>query len=272
MSVGSIRVGAGVLLTMLVGSIIASIATPDPNHQDLAATLVGPGSPGHLLGTDQVGRDMLAWIAAGVRTSLVVSTAVVSLSMCVGVSVGLAAGYLGGWRDGLLMAFVDLQLAVPPLLIFIAAAAVITPSHLVVVILLSAVGWVPYARIVRAHVLAERERPYVAASRLAGAGTTRVLRRLLLPAVAPIVTVYASLQAAQVLMWEAGLSFLGFGIQPPTPSLGYMISEGKSFLASAWWITTFAGLTVVLLAVGFNTLGDGLREYFHLDRQDPAAR
>lgn len=265
---------AGVLLMggMLALSVLGSVALPDPNKKDLLAALAPPGTSGHLLGADPVGRDLLAWVAAGIRTSLLVSVGVVALSATVGTLVGMLSGYRGGLADAIIMRIVDMQLAVPPVLFFIAAAAVIRPSVTAVVLLLSAVAWVPYARIVRAHVLSERERAFVAAARLAGSRPLRIMTFHLLPSVATIVAVFASLQAGYVLLWEAALSFLGLGVQPPTESLGFMISQGKDVLATAWWITVVPGIAVVLLALAFNTIGDGLRELFHLDEDEVLGR
>lgn len=264
-----LRGGLLLLVGLLVVSVIVTIASPDHNHQDLSVALGGPGTAGHPLGTDQLGRDLLAWIAAGVRTSLLVSVSVVAISATIGVAVGMAAGYLGGWVDALLMRLVDLQLAVPPVVLFIAASAVLTPSLPVVILLLAAVAWVPYTRIVRAQVQAERERGFVAAARLAGTSRGRILRVHILPAVLPVAVVFASMQAGNVLLWEAALSFLGLGVQPPHASLGFMIAQGKSVLGTAWWVTVAPGLAVVLLALAFNSIGDGLREYFHIEPEEP---
>jgi peptide/nickel transport system permease protein len=257
---------------MFVASLIASASLPDPESQSLAGSLEGPGSPGHLLGSDQLGRDVLAWTAAGIRTSLFASCGVVLISAVVGTAIGLLSGYLGGWRDTVLMRIVDLQLAVPPLLIFIAVASSIRPTIFTIILLLSVVGWVPYARIVRSRTLAERERPFIAAARLSGTGVMRIVTRALVPAVMPLVVVYASLQAGYVLLWEAALSFLGFGVQPPRESLGYMIAQGKDLLATSWWITAIPGLGVVFLALAFNLIGDGLRDMFHLKDSDEVIR
>jgi peptide/nickel transport system permease protein len=261
----SLRLGAALLVALILFGFVGAFALPDPNDQNLNEAYAPPGSFEHLLGADALGRDILAWVSHGVLTGLAVSASVVLLSAFVGVVIGLAAGYMGGLADGLLMRLVDLQLAIPPLLLFIAASAVVGNEFWTLVLLLSVVGWVPYARIVRSEVLAERERSYVAAARLAGAPLPRVLFVHLLPATATLIFVLASLQAGLVLLWESGLSFLGLGLQPPTASLGFMISQGRSDLVEAWWIVTFPGLAIVLLVLAFNLLGDGLRDAFHLD-------
>ena len=261
----SLRLGVALLAALILFGVVGTFALPDPNDQNLNDAYAPPGSAEHPLGADALGRDILAWVSHGILTGLAVSASVVVLSALVGVVIGLAAGYTGGLADGLLMRLVDLQLAIPPLLLFIAASAVVGNEFWTLVLLLSAVGWVPYARIVRSEVLAERERSYVAAARLAGAPLPRVLFVHLLPATATLIFVLASLQAGIVLLWESGLSFLGLGLQPPTASLGFMISQGRSELVEAWWIVTFPGIAIVLLVLAFNLLGDGLRDAFHLD-------
>lgn len=261
----SLRAGVVLLALLLVVSIVAALALEDPNRQDLLAAYAEPGQDGHPFGTDSLGRDVFAWCAGGVRTALVVSLGVVALSAAVGVTVGLIAGYAGGPLDALLMRLVDLQLAIPPLLLFIAVAVFIPGGMVSVILLLSAIGWLPYARIVRTKTLSTRDTAYVAAARLAGVRGPVLLARHLLPASASLVFVLASMQAGIVLLWESGLSFLGLGLEPPTTSLGFLVSQGRGDLADAWWIVTFPGLTIVLLVLAFNLIGDGLRDYFNLD-------
>jgi peptide/nickel transport system permease protein len=263
--VGSLRIGV-VLLTLLIGfGVVGSLVLVDPLHQNLDDAYARPGSDGHPLGADQLGRDILAWVAHGILTGMMVSLGVVALSAFVGVTVGLIAGYRGGAVDSILMRTVDLQLAIPPLLLFIAASALISGSMISLIVLLSVVGWVPYARLVRSEVLVDRERGYVSAARLAGASSSRVLFVHLLPGSATQIIVFASLQAGFVLLWESALSFLGLGLQPPYVSLGFEIAAGRSYLSEAWWISTFPGIAIVLLVLGFNMLGDGLRDVFNLD-------
>jgi len=261
----SLRAGgwsAGILVGL---SLLGRLVLPDPNSQDLSAGFQPPLSPGHPLGTDMLGRDLLAWCARGVTTSLSIAAAVVLISALSGVLVGAVAGYAGGWTDSVLMRIVDLQLAVPPLLIFLAASAVIEPSVTSMIVLLASVGWVPYARLVRARVLVERERGYIAAARLAGARTVSILFGHLVPASATPITVFASLHVGFVILSEAALSFIGIGLQPPTVSLGFMIAQGRDQLAGAWWIVTMPGVVIVMLIVAANLIGDGLRDRFRLD-------
>jgi peptide/nickel transport system permease protein len=262
---GSLRLGAGLLGALVVLAIVGHFVLVDPQLQNLADSYLLPGSPGHPLGTDALGRDMLSWCLAGVFTSLRVSLGVVVLSAVVGGTVGLVAGYAGGTTDAVLMRLSDLQLSVPPLPLFIAASAVISNTMLSLIVLLSIVGWVPYARLVRARTLVERGRGYVAAARLAGTPAWRILLVHLLPTIFTEVAVLASLQAGIVLLWEAGLSFLGLGLQPPYTSLGFMISQGRTVLADAWWIVAMPGIVIVLLVLAFNLIGDGLRDAFKVD-------
>lgn len=261
----SLRAG-GILVGCLVAvSVGARILLPDPNEQALAEANSGPLELGHLLGTDPLGRDVFAWCARAITTSLSIALAVVLISALVGVLIGASAGYVGGWVDSLLMRLVDLQLAVPALLIFLAASMVIERSVLAMIILLASVGWVPYARLVRTTVLVERERAYIAAARLAGARRTGILFGHLIPASATPIVVFGSLHVGFVMLSEAALSFLGLGLDPPTVSLGFMIAQGRDQLGSAWWIATVPGIVIVLLILATNLIGDGLRDRFHLD-------
>jgi len=256
------------IVLLLVFGLLCTVGTlvlPDPRRQDLTNAFAPPLHAGHLFGTDALGRDVLAWVVNGMRPALLVSVSVVLLSMIVGTTIGLAAGYATGVLDAVLMRVVDLQLAIPPLLLFIAASVLASSNIKNLIILLSVVGWVPYARIVRSRVLSERERSYVAAARLAGANHLEILFVHLLPSTATLILVLASLQAGLVLLWESGLSFLGLGLQPPTTSLGFIIALGRPYLTDAWWIVTIPGIVIVLLVLGFNLLGDGLRDQFDVN-------
>jgi peptide/nickel transport system permease protein len=256
-----LRWGAGLLLAILLASAVGVAVLGDPNEQQLADAFAPAGSNGHLAGADPLGRDVLAWCARGVWTSLTVSVAVATLGALIGTAVGVVAGYAGGFVDSLLMRLVDLSLALPPLLLFIAASVVIAPRPETRVVLLTFVAWIPYARRVR-------ERPYIAAARLAGTPAWRICLRHLVPAASTAIVVLFTLQLGYVLLWESGLSFLGLGLQPPNVSLGYMIAQGRDYLASAWWITTVPGLVIVALMLSFNLIGDGLRDAFQLDVEE----
>jgi peptide/nickel transport system permease protein len=265
----SLRTGTGILVGLLLLAVVGAHFLPDPNEQNLAATYAHPGTAGHPLGADPLGRDVLAWICASIITLLELSAVVVLISASVGVSVGLLAGYLGGPLDALLMRFVDINLAIPGMLLFIAASAVVRPSMLSLILLLSVVFWVPYARLVRTKVQLERSRPSIAAARLAGVSRRRIYVAHLLPAVAGTVLVWASLNFGFVMLAEASLAFLGLGLQPPSTSLGYMISEGTQTIAQNWWIVAFPGVVLVLLLLAMNLIGEGLQDLFsiRLDRR-----
>jgi len=262
---GSLVAGGGILAVMVVFSIVGSIVDGSPSKQDFASILARPGTAGHLLGTDPLGRDVLAWVSMGIRTSLEVALGVVCLSAFVGCTIGVVAGFTRGWLDVVLMRLADIQLSIPPLPLFIAASAVVVNSMTSLIILVSIVGWVPYARLTRDRVLSQRERGYVMAARLAGRRRPAIIILHILPGIRTEAIVLASLQAGVALLWEAGLSFLGLGLQPPYVSLGFLMSEGKEVLAQAWWVATFPGVALALLVVGFNLTGDGMRDFFGSD-------
>jgi peptide/nickel transport system permease protein len=261
----TLRLGLLVLLGMLAIAAWGTVALPSAGQQDLAQSFLPPLSPGHLLGTDQLGQDVLAWTSAGIWVGLEVSLAVVSISAVIGISVGLCAGYFGGIVDAVIMRVVDVCLAIPPLLVFVAAAALLRPSMLTLILLISAVAWLPYVRLVRSVVLVERERGYLLAARLSGATRRRLLFGHLLPAVSTPALVLSSLQAGYVLLWEAGLSFLGLGIRPPQHSLGYLIADGRETLSTAWWVVVFPGAALALLVLAAHLIGDGLRDLVQQD-------
>ena len=262
---GSLSVGLGLLASLVVFSFVATIVGGSPAHQDLNAALVGPGAGGHLLGTDPLGRDVMAWIGGGIRTSLEVALGVVTLSVLTGCTVGVASGLLGGWVDIVLMRLADIQLSIPPLPVFIAVSVVISNNMTSLIILIAVFGWVPYARLCRARVLTERERGYVSAARLAGRTRTAIAFVHVLPGLTTEISVLASLQAGICLLWEAALSFLGLGLQPPYVSLGFLMAEGREVLYQAWWVAVFPGAALALLVIGFNLTGDGIRDLFKQD-------
>ena len=261
----SLRVGGWILGGLVTISVAGRLFLVDANAQDLSHSNNAPFANGHLLGTDTLGRDLLSWCAAGITTSVSIGVIVAVLSAVVGVLVGSLAGYTGGWVDSLLMRLVDLQLAVPPLLIFLAASMMIDRNVFSMIILLASVSWVPYARLVRTRVLVERERAYIAAARLAGARRLGILFGHLVPASATPIVVFGSLHVGYVMLAEGALSFIGLGLEPPTASLGYMVAQGRDQLTSAWWIATVPGIVIVLLIVSTNLIGDGLRDRFRLD-------
>ena len=262
---GSLGVGLALLGTLLVFSFVASLVGGSPAHQDLNSALVGPGVAGHLLGTDALGRDVFGWVGGGIRTSLEVALGVVTLSLAMGCTIGVVGGLLGGWVDVVLMRLADIQLSIPPLPVFIAVSVVISNNMSSLIVLIAVFGWVPYARLCRARVLTERQRGYVSAARLAGRSRTAIAFVHVLPGITTEISVLASLQAGVCLLWEASLSFLGLGLQPPYVSLGYLMAEGRQVLYQAWWVAVFPGATLALLVIGFNLTGDGIRDLLKHD-------
>lgn len=259
-----IKVGAAIVLLTVIGAIIAPWAVPyDPAGQELALRLERP-SLEHPFGLDELGRDIFSRVLAGARISLFVGLTVVGISSVVGVLLGSIAGYFGGRVDDVISRVIDVLMAFPGILLAIALVAVLGPSLTNVVLALSIIGWVGYARLVRGQALRAREFDFVQAARALGAGSGRIILRHVLPTALPAVIVQATLGMAGAIIAEAALSFLGLGVQPPTPSWGTMLDAGRSHLFDAPHLTIFPGLAIALLVLGFNFLGDGLR-----DRVDP---
>jgi peptide/nickel transport system permease protein len=242
------------------------VAPFDPSEQELALRLEPPTGL-HWFGLDELGRDIFARILSGARISLMVGLIVVGVSATAGIVLGSIAGYFGGRVDEAISRVIDILLAFPGLLLAIALVAVLGPSLTNVILALALIGWVGYARLVRGQVLRAREFEFVQAARALGASTPRVLARHIVPSVLPAVTVQATLGMAGAILAEASLSFLGLGVQPPTPSWGTMLSYGKAHLLEAPHLTVFPGIAIAVLVLGFNFLGDGLR-----DALDPATK
>ena len=259
-----IRIGLTLVILTVTAALLAPWVAPyDPAAQSLALRLEGP-TAGHLLGLDELGRDVWSRLLAGARISLAVGLVVVGVSASVGLVVGAVAGYVGGVVDEVISRVIDILLAFPGILLAIALVAVLGPSLVNVVLALSAIGWVGYARLVRGQVLKARELEFVQAARALGAGPARLLTRHLIPTAIPALVVQATLGMAGAILSEAALSFLGLGVQPPTPSWGTMINGGRVHLIDAPHLTVFPGIAIAMLVLGFNFLGDGLR-----DRLDP---
>jgi len=259
-----IRVGLVIVLVAVLAALVGPALSPyNPAAQELARRLEPP-TLSHPFGLDELGRDILARLVAGARISLLVGLAVVSVSSVVGMLVGAIAGYFGGRVDDVISRVVDVLMAFPGILLAIALVAVLGPSLTNVVLALSVIGWVGYARLVRGQALRTRELDFVQAARALGAGSPRVVLRHVLPTAFPAVVVQATLGMAGAIIAEASLSFLGLGVQPPTPSWGTMLDAGRAHLFDAPHLTIFPGLAIALLVLGFNFLGDGLR-----DRVDP---
>jgi peptide/nickel transport system permease protein len=262
-----LKIGAAIVIVVAVLAIAGPMLTPaDPSTQELPLRLVGP-SLAHPFGLDELGRDVLARMLAGARISFFVGIVVVSVSAVVGTLLGAMAGYFGGWIDDLISRIVDTLMAFPGLLLAIALVAVLGPSLANVLLALTAIGWVGYARLVRGQVLRAREFEYVQAARALGATTPRLLLRHVVPTAIPAIVVQATLGMAGAVISEAALSFLGLGVQPPTPSWGTMLSGGRAHLLDAPHLTLFPGLAIALLVLGFNFLGDGLRDLTDAQRR-----
>jgi peptide/nickel transport system permease protein len=255
-----LKAGAAIVLLALAGAILGPLLMPfDPSAQELAQRLAGPSGT-HPFGLDELGRDILARVLAGARISFLVGLTVVSISASLGTLLGAVAGYFGGVADDVISRVIDVLLAFPGLLLAIALVAVLGPSLGNVLFALTIIGWVGYARLVRGQVLRAREFEYVQAARAAGATAPRILWRHVIPTALPAVVVQATLGMAGAIIGEAALSFLGLGVQPPTPSWGTMLNGGRAHLLDAPHLTIFPGLAIALLVLGFNFLGDGLRD------------
>jgi len=264
--------GAFVGLLVVVAVTAPGLAPHDPERGSLRARLAAPtleaaDGKAHVLGTDHLGRDVLSRVIFGTRVSLTVGFAAVAVGGLVGGLLGLVAGFRGGWLDEAIMTVADAQLAFPFILLAIGIIAVLGPSFQNLVIVVGLSGWVTYARVLRAQVLSLRQRDFVSAILGLGGSVPRVLYRHILPNVASTLMVLATLELARAIVLEATLSFLGLGIQPPTPSWGGMIHEGREYLDSAWWISVFPGAVLMLTSLVVSRTGDWLR-----DALDPTLR
>ncbi len=266
---------AGLAFVVLLAAIAAAapwLAPHDPTRLSLrgrlgAPTLEAADGRARLFGTDQLGRDVLSRVIYGARVSLVVGLAAVGVGGLVGATLGIAAGFRGGWTDSVIMTIADAQLAFPFILLAIGIIAVLGPSFPTLIVVIGLSGWVSYARILRSQVLVLRAREFVDAIHALGGSIARVVLRHIVPNVLSTLVVIATLELARAIVLEATLSFLGLGIQPPTPSWGGMIGEGREYLDSAWWISTFPGLVLMLTSLVVSRTGDWLR-----DLLDPTLR
>jgi peptide/nickel transport system permease protein len=251
-------------LALVLGLFVVSICAPwlapyDPNSINLKEVLMPP-SPAHYLGTDTLGRDVLSRIIYGSRVSLKVGFVAVGLATLIGLFIGALAGYYGGWVDSILMRLVDLMLCFPAFFLILAVIAVLEPSIWNIMAVIGLTGWMGVARLVRAEFLSLREREFVTAARALGAGDTRLILRHMLPnALAPVM-VSATLGVAGAILTESALSFLGLGVQPPTPSWGNILTAGKDNIEIAWWLSVFPGLAILITVMSYNLLGEGIRE------------
>ncbi len=266
---------AGFAFVLLLGAVAMAapwLAPHDPTRQSLRdrlapPTLEAPDGRARLLGTDHLGRDVLSRVIYGARVSLVVGLSAVVVGGALGATLGIAAGFRGGFADSVIMTLADAQLAFPFILLAIGIIAVLGPSFPTLIVVIGLSGWVSYARILRSQVLVLRSREFVDAIHALGGSVARVIARHILPNVLSSLVVIATLELARAIVLEATLSFLGLGIQPPTPSWGGMIHEGREYLDTAWWISTFPGAVLMLASLVVSRTGDWLR-----DLLDPTLR
>lgn len=249
-----------IVFTIFLAVFAPVVAPHDPLKQDSAIRLSPIGTPGHILGTDGNGRDILSRLIYGSRTALMIAVVPVLVAAIFGLAMGLAAGYFGGWTDSVLMRFADILFAFPAILLAIAIVAVLGPSLLNAMMALAIVFIPAFARLVRSSVLALKHREFVTASRASGATSARIIGRHILVNALPTIIVFATLQTGQMIIFGAALSFLGLGVQPPTPDWGTMANDGRNSMLVAPWVTTLPGLAIFFVAIAFNLLGDGLRD------------
>lgn len=251
--------GAVTIILFTIAALIAPLLPTDPLKQDYDSLMLAP-SVEHPIGTDSLGRDNLIRLIHGGRVSLQVGFFAVLIATTIGVTIGLVAGYFGKWTDSILMRLVDVILAFPGLLLAILMVAVLGPS-LRNAMLAIAIAFIPgFARITRANTLSLREKEFVESARAIGGGPLRIMFKTILPNTVSPIIVQASLGMSYAILFEASLSFLGLGIQPPTPSWGYMLSASREFITLAWWLPTFPGLAIFLVVIAWNFIGDGIRE------------
>ena len=262
--------GAVFGLIMVLGVIFSAVFAPlisphDPILQDVEKRLIPPmGQEGadsnYLLGTDHLGRDIVSRLIYGARISIVVSVSAVALSAVLGTLIGLFSGFYGGKVDNIFMRIADVQLAFPFILLAIAIIAVLGPNLQNIILTMGITGWVIYARVVRAEVLSLREKEFITSVRALGGSNGRIIFNHLFPNVVPPIIVIVTLEMARMIIMEAALSFLGLGIQPPTPTWGGMLADGRVYLVTSWWLATFPGLVIMVVVLGINLLGNWLRD------------
>lgn len=253
-------------LLIVIAFVAPAVAPYDPLKTDTLSRLRAPG-PEHFFGTDQLGRDIFSRIIYGSRISLRIAILVAVVALSIGAPMGIVSGYFRGRLDDVLMRLTDMFQSFPSLILAMAIAAALKPTLENVVLAIALASWPAYARLARSMTLGIREENYVEAARAIGAGNARVLFRHVLPGVVSPVTIQVSLDMGGILLTAAGLGFIGFGAQPPTPEWGLMISEGRNYIPAQWWVSTFPGLAISLVVLGFNLLGDGIR-----DALDPRLR
>ncbi len=252
--------GGVVVAVLFAVSLLASFITPwDPAAINAYQVLLPP-SASHWMGTDELGRDVFSRVIFGTRISLYVGFVAVGIAVVIGTVAGLLAGFYGGWIDGILMRFVDIMLCFPTFFLILAVIALLEPSIWNIMLIIGVTGWMGVARLVRAEVLSIKERDYIMAARTIGASDARIIFRHILPNAAAPVLVAATLGIAGAILTESALSFLGIGVQPPTPSWGNILTSGKDYLEFAWWLSLFPGLAILVTVLAYNLLGEGIRD------------
>jgi peptide/nickel transport system permease protein len=244
----------------VIGTIGPSLTSYDYESQNLMETYQRPLSPGHVLGTDDLGRDLYARLATGIRISLLIGFGVTALAMVVGIVFGTLAGYFRGWVDTVISGIVEFTWSFPLILIAVVLAGAFGPGLKATVLAIGLINWAGFARVIRGEVLSLREQEYIQAAKAIGVSDGRILLRHVLPNIMAPTLVMASYYVALAIIAEAGLSFIGMGAQPPLPSLGVMVAGGRNFLQFDHWISTIPGVAIVLIVMGLNFLGDGLRD------------
>lgn len=252
-------IGAVIVLIMFVMAAAASLSNLDPAAIDVSQRLLPP-SAAHPLGTDDLGRSVLVRMLYGARISLLVGFVAVGISTLIGILFGSVAGYYGGWIDALIMRFVDIMLCFPTFFLILAVIAFLDPSIWNIMIVIGLTSWMGVARLIRAEFLSLRQRDFVLAAQALGSSDVRLIFRHILPNAMSPVLVSATLGVAGAILTESALSFLGIGVQPPTPSWGNMLITGKQTLGSAWWLSVFPGLAILITVLGYNLLGEGIRD------------
>ena len=263
MAVGGLTL---ILIMFLIAGLAFFLAPYDPGKTEVSMKLKAPSFQ-HLLGTDQLGRDIFSRMLYGSRISLSVGFVAVAISIFIGVLVGALAGYYGRWIDSLVMRFVDTMLCFPSFFLILAVVALLGPSIFNIMVVIGVTSWMGTSRFVRAEFLSLRERDFTQAAMALGVKDSRIIFRHILPNALAPVFVTATLKVASAILIEAGLSFLGFGVQPPAPSWGNILTEGRTYIFDAWWLTVFPGLAILITVLSFNLLGEGVR-----DALDPRLR
>lgn len=252
---GSIYVGG-----LILAAILAPVVAPyDPTAQNYEALNQAP-SIAHPFGTDQFGRDVFSRVLHGARYALFLGVVIIGIEAIVGVGLGLIAGYYGGLTESIIMRVVDISLSIPGIVLALAIAGLLGGGIVPLIIAVSLVGWRGFTRIVRGDVKSVMENEYIESAEAVGLSDATIMTRYLLPNVAPSIIVYTTLSIPTVILWSAALSFLGVGVQPPTPEWGAIIAQGRNQLQQQWWIATFPGLAIMITIIAFNAIGDGLRD------------